>query len=124
MFRRMPWLLLAFAAGLCLAGMPGWIAPRGNAGPFDPLVIAGLAGLSALAMMLVVGAIAPPLRAWTVMALCPPAVAAIRAVAEMPAPLIGAGDVGVASLVGAAVVAPGIFGGLLVQRLQRARPGV
>lgn len=124
MFRRMPWLLLAFTAGLCLAGMPGWIAPRDSGGLLDPLLVAGLAGLSALAMMLVVGGIASPLRAWAVMASCLPAVAAVRATTQMPVVLSGAGDIGLAALVGVAVVAPGILGGWFAQRLQYPRRGV
>ncbi len=119
--RRMPWLILAFAAGLCLAGMPSWMAPYNRGGLLDPLMITGLAGLSALAMMLIVGGIASPLRVWAVMAFCPPVAASVRAAMEMPAIPVWAGDIGLAALVGATVVAPGILAGRIAQRLQQSR---
>lgn len=121
--RRAPWLILAFAAGLCLVGLPGWIAPYDRGGLLDPLMIAGLAGVAALAMMLIVGGIAAPLRAWAVMALCLPVSVAARVVLEMSQGRSSAPDIAVALVVGAAVVLPGILAALLARRLQDPRRG-
>ncbi|MBX3560618.1 MAG: hypothetical protein KF780_02290 [Sphingomonas sp.] len=128
MFRnRVPWLVFAFAAGLCLAGLPNWIAPYNSGGLIDPLMIAGLAGLSAMAMMLVVGGLAQPLLAWAMMASCLPLAVVARVVVER------AGDpashdlwlveIAVATVAGAVAALPGALAGHLTRRLQDPRRG-
>jgi hypothetical protein len=123
---RVLWLAFAFVAGLFLAGLPNWIAPYNRAGLFDPLMIVGLAGLAALAMMLVVGGIASPARAWATMAQCLPlAVAARIAVERLREPAshdLWTLEIPVAILVGSLAVLPGIAAGRFVQRLQNSRP--
>lgn len=125
--RRAPWLVFAFIAGMCLAGLPNWLAPYNRGGLIDPLMVAGLAGLSAMAMMLVVGGIASPLRAWLTMGSCLPLAVAARVVVETARDPAGPDywplQIVVAIAVGAAAALPGAFAGLLSQRLQNPRRG-
>ncbi len=128
MFRHRVLLLpFAFAAGICLAGLPHWLPPHDRLGLLDPLMIAGLAGSAMLAMMLVVGGIARPLWAWAVMASCAPlSVAgrvAIQAMHGGAAPDPWSFELAVAVLAGALAVLPGVLAGLFVQKIQDPRHG-
>lgn len=118
MFRRkaIP-LLAAFVAGFFLVGLPHWLPPYDRYGFAEPAMISALAGLAAIAMMLVVGEVASPRRAWLTMSLCLPAAVLARAVAE------GWRDIGpleflLAIVVGGAAVLPGALAGAFSLRLQ------
>lgn len=118
-------LACAFLAGLCLAGLPQWLAFDDGIGFLDPLAIAGLAGLSALAMMLVAAGIATPMRAWLLLAPCLPlAVAAgiALAIARDAAPRdMWALEFAAALVVGVVAVLPGILAGRFARYLQNPR---
>jgi hypothetical protein len=119
MVRRLPiGLIAAFLVGFLLVGLPQWSESR--VGLDDPAMVAGLAGLAVIAMMLIVGQMAPPARSWAVMTLCLPVAGAARiaASADPAAPGVWLIEIGVALAVGGAAVAPGILAGQLVHRLQ------
>lgn len=123
MFRRETlWLLAAFVVGLFLVGLPQWSAQYDRDPVADPLMITGLAGLSVLAMMLLVGRIAPPARTAIAMTLCLPAAALARILIEMgqaPAShLLWPLELASAFGTGAAAVVPGVLAGILTLRLQ------
>lgn len=123
MFRReTPWLLAAFVVGLFLVGLPQWSLPVEGRPVPDPLMVTGLAGLSVLAMMLLVGQIAGPARAGLVMSLCLPIAVLVRLLAG-PGDAPASGDLWPFELalsvgIGAAAVLPGVLAGLLACRLQ------
>ena len=118
------WLACAFVAGLFLVGLPHW-AP--SAKFLDLRMISALAGLAAMAMMLVVGEVASLRRAWLIMALClPTAVLAGIAVDMTRDPAshqLWPFELVVAVILGAFAVAPGAFAGQFSQRLQNRDPG-
>lgn len=123
MFRReTPWLLAAFVVGLFLVGLPQWSAPYDRAAAADPLMITGLAGLSVLAMMLLVGQIAEPGRAAIVMTLCLPSAVLARIVIdtghEPASHILWPLELATAFGTGAAAVVPGVLAGMLARRLQ------
>lgn len=118
------WLACAFVAGFFLVGLPHW-AP--SARFLDPPMILALAGLAAMAMMLVVGEVASAPRAWLIMALCMPTAAIagiIEDVARDPTSHhLWPFELVVALMLGGFAVAPGAFAGLFSQRLQNRDPG-
>lgn len=113
------WLACAFVAGFFLVGLP-YRAP--NSDYLGVPMMLALASLAAMAMMLVVGEVASPRRAWLTMALCTPAAAFAGIIADMtldPASHhLWPFELVLALVVGALAVAPGAFAGLLSQRLQ------
>lgn len=118
MFRRkaIP-LLAAFVAGFFLVGLPHWSPSYDHGGFADPAMISALAGLAAIAMMLVVGEVAPPRRAWLTMGLCLPSAELAGAITEgwrdsVPLEFL------LAILVGAAAALPGALAGAFSLRLQ------
>lgn len=111
------WLAATFCAGACLTAIAGWPADPSAALAIGPVPALALAGVSGLAMMLVVGQVAPPGRAGLVMSLCLPLVTLVRAAGEPGL----AGLLALAVLAGAAAVLPGVAAGALVLRMQ-ARP--
>lgn len=115
--RKTPWLAAAFVAGVFLVGLPHWAAPADRGG-LDPQMIAGLAGIAALAMMLVVGQVASAPRAWVVMASCLPAAVLIRMLGEPVSHTLWPLDLALAFAVAVAAVLPGAVAGAIAHRLQ------
>lgn len=120
MFRReTPWLLAAFVVGLFLVGLPQWSLPVDPNPAPDPLMMTGLAGLSVLAMMLLVGQIAGPVRAGLIMSLCLPAAVLVRLLIDGGRDLaLWPFELALAVGAGATAVLPGILAGMLTRRLQ------
>lgn len=128
MIRRVPiGLVAAFLVGFLLTGLPHWSLPGDGVGPTDPGTMAGLAGLTVIAMMLIVGQMATPQRSWLVMALCYPAAVAAPLVIAAPtatgAHALWPLDLTFALAAGAAAVAPGILAGCYAHRLQSQARG-
>lgn len=124
---RVLWLASVFIAGMLLTGLPGWLPPHDGGGLRDPLMIAGLAGLSALAMMLVVSGIVSPLWGCAALAPCLPLTVGVRLAFEWPlssaSPDLWTLEIGVALLAGIVALLPGICAGLLVRLMQDSRRG-
>lgn len=123
MFRReTPLLVAAFVAGVFLVGLPRRPVPVDHSGGFDPLTPTCLAGLAVLAMMLIVGQVAKPRRAWLVMASCLPIAmlgqAAIGDVGGAAGHRLGPAELALAFGVAIATVLPGVLAGALAHRLQ------
>ncbi len=120
--RRRYLLPLACNAGFLLVGLPRWIAPYNAEFP-EPGMLAALAGLAAIAMMLVAARAASPRLAWLAMALCLPAATLARVIVETAAdptshnlwPL----ELVFAWFVGAAAVLPGILVGAVARGWSR-----
>ncbi|MDQ8756082.1 hypothetical protein RCO27_07545 [Sphingosinicella sp. LHD-64] len=116
-------LIAAFLVGFFLVGLPHWSSSDRSQGFDDPAMIAGLAGLSMVAMMLVVGQIATVRIAWLTMSLCLPAAVAVRLALEASALPFWPVAIGLAAATGIAAILPGLLAGRLAQRLQSRSSG-
>lgn len=117
--RSAPWLAAAFLAGVFLVGLPHWMPPSDHRGFGDPSMLCALAGLAAIAMMLVVGEIAPAWRAWLVMSLCLPVAAFAGVMMAPPSHDLWPLELAFSLGVGALAVLPGVLAGSLSRRLQQ-----
>lgn len=115
-------LIVGFAAGLLLTGLPYWRLPY-NANFFgDPGILLGLAGLAFVTVTLVVARIAPAGRVFWVMLAAFPAAVALRVAVEVaedptshnlwPIELV------MTAIFSLVAVAPGLLAGLLLRRLK------
>ena len=115
-------LIVGFAAGLLLTGVPFWRLPYNANFLADPGMMFGLAGLAFVTATLVVAGIAPAGRVFWVMLAAFPAAVALRVAVEVakdptshnlwPIELV------MTAIFSLVAVVPGLLAGLLLCRLR------